>query len=458
VLAVPAPPAPPAPVLPPAVPAAPVGADAAPPAQADDIAAERDEDIAQWEYSLEEARASEVEADEPPSLFDEREQEAAADELFFDAADLTLNERKAEQAPVADTPPTDFEDEEPEPPPVPVVTNRPEPQPRADHAAPRASLSIASHDHDDLRFAADRGREPPADAADSRTAMTPLAIAMVLGLLLGAIAMYAYLSRQEARETLATDATQPAAPTTPEKPAGAAPTPSKEFSEQAVAQPGAKTPPASPPGVPADAAGRAGSGRANAPAAAPKPRAPAPPPAAAADPRTARLIVLSTPPGASVTINGRWSGRTPLTLDKLPLGNYVVRIVAPGYEVYREEVLLASSDESRTISERLRRSAAGARTSQPGSRETPTQPGSRPTPPLAPVPFVGSVFVDSRPRGATVFIDGKEVGTTPLKLSEISIGAHVVRLELKDHHTWTSSVRITSGEEQRVTGSLEPIR
>jgi hypothetical protein len=72
--------------------------------------------------------------------------------------------------------------------------------------------------------------------------------------------------------------------------------------------------------------------------------------------------------------------------------------------------------------------------------------------------FVGSMFVDSRPRGAKVFIDGKEVGTTPFRMPEISIGAHVVRLELKDHHTWTSSVRITSGEEQRVTGSPEPIR
>jgi hypothetical protein len=145
-----------------------------------------------------------------------------------------------------------------------------------------------------------------------------------------------------------------------------------------------------------------------------------------------------------------------LTVDDLAIGNYVVRIVAPGYDVYREEVFL-SSGGSRTISERLRRSAGAAR--QPQSRGTSTEPGTRPTPPLAPVPgFVGSMFVDSRPRGAKVFIDGKEVGTTPFKMPEISIGAHVVRLELKDHHTWTSSVRITSGEEQRVTGSLEPIR
>ena len=32
-------------------------------------------------------------------------------------------------------------------------------------------------------------------------------------------------------------------------------------------------------------------------------------------------------------INGKWSGRTPLTVDDLKFGKYVVRVVEPGYEV-----------------------------------------------------------------------------------------------------------------------------
>jgi hypothetical protein len=312
-------------------------------------------------------------------------------------------------------------------------------------------LTITSLGHDDLPLTGER--DVPAESSDSRMAMTPLAVAMVLGLLLGALGMFAWLSKREARESISTAATQtaPAAPATTapaDQPATTpTPPPTKEFSERAV----------TPPSATAESAGRAG---ARAPAPKPKPPAAADSPASpAAAVRTARLIVQSTPDGASVTVNGRWRGRTPLTLEKLPLGSYSVRIVAQGYDVYREEVLLSSAEESRTISQRLRRSATAARTSQPPPRGTPTQPGARPTPPLAPVTtFVGSIFVDSRPRGAKVFIDGKEVGTTPLKMPEIAIGAHVVRLELKDHHTWTNSVRITSGEEQRVTGSLEPIR
>jgi hypothetical protein len=160
--------------------------------------------------------------------------------------------------------------------------------------------------------------------------------------------------------------------------------------------------------------------------------------------------VRSTPAGAGVTLNGTWRGRTPITFDELAFGNYVVRLVAPGYVVFREEVRLSSTQASRTISQRLQREpTADARgTATPARTRTTTGSPA----------FTGSVYVDSRPRGAKVFIDGKQVGTTPLRMPELAIGEHVVRLELKDHHTWTSAVRITSGEEQRVTGSLEPIR
>ena len=300
-----------------------------------------------------------------------------------------------------------------------------------------------------MRLTGEADGETRIDADESRMPMTPLAVAMVLGMLLGALGVYAFLSRRDSRDAISTEATQQATPAPPDQRAAApAPPPQKEFSEQAVTQPPAKTPPsARPPDVPADAPGRTGT-----PATAAKPSTPAPaPPAAPTVPTAGRLIVRSTPDGANVTVNGRWRGRTPLTLEKLDFGNYVVRIVAPGYQVYREDVRLSSSEASRTISERLERSA-------PSTRATPADTTTRPTPPLAPVVFLGSVYVDSRPRGAKVFIDGKEVGTTPLKMPEISIGAHVVRLELKDHHTWTSSVRIAAGEEQRVTGSLEPIR
>jgi hypothetical protein len=66
--------------------------------------------------------------------------------------------------------------------------------------------------------------------------------------------------------------------------------------------------------------------------------------------------------------------------------------------------------------------------------------------------------VDSRPRGASVLIDGKPAGTTPARIPDISIGSHVVRLELADHRAWTVATRVAAGEETRVTGSLERVQ
>jgi hypothetical protein len=57
-----------------------------------------------------------------------------------------------------------------------------------------------------------------------------------------------------------------------------------------------------------------------------------------------------------------------------------------------------------------------------------------------------------------VLLDGREVGVTPMQLPDVRAGAHVVRLELADHRTWTASTRVVSGQVVRVTGSLERLR
>jgi hypothetical protein len=162
--------------------------------------------------------------------------------------------------------------------------------------------------------------------------------------------------------------------------------------------------------------------------------------------------VRSTPSRAGVTINERWRGRTPLVLEEVPFGKYSVRIVQPGYVVAREDFVLSSGDPLRTFSVRLQpettRSTAG--------RTAPARPA--PAEARRPETFTGSIYVDSRPRGARVFVDGKAVGTTPLSLPGVRIGAHVVRLELPDHRTWSTSTRVIAGGQARVTGSLERVK
>ncbi len=66
--------------------------------------------------------------------------------------------------------------------------------------------------------------------------------------------------------------------------------------------------------------------------------------------------------------------------------------------------------------------------------------------------------MDSRPRGARVLLDGQDVGTTPMRIPDVKVGSRAIKLQLADHRDWTSSTRVVSGQESRVTGSLERIR
>lgn len=277
------------------------------------------------------------------------------------------------------------------------------------------------------RYGEDRDMRAGTAAEPARPAMLPLALMLILGLLVGFAAGYAIGERGDAGMSraegeIAADAEPEPQPGTPasEDTAGAAS--GRTFSEGVI------TPPPVIPDAPPPDAESVGS------------------PAAA----SGRLVVRSTPSNAGVTVNGDWAGRTPLTLDELALGSYAVRVVADGFEVAQRNVRLTAADPSNTVNVRLARNAAAPppRRAAPPPQRAPAQPTT----------FTGSIYVDSRPRGARVVVDGKPVGTTPLRLPEIPIGSHVVRLELADHRAWTSATRVAAGQEARVTGSLERIR
>ncbi len=68
---------------------------------------------------------------------------------------------------------------------------------------------------------------------------------------------------------------------------------------------------------------------------------------------------------------------------------------------------------------------------------------------------MGSIFVDSRPQAARVIIDGRFVGTTPLRMPELSVGSHKVQLELAGHRSYSTTVGVKGGEQVRMTAALE---
>jgi len=87
-----------------------------------------------------------------------------------------------------------------------------------------------------------------------------------------------------------------------------------------------------------------------------------------------------------------------------------------------------------------------------GGQTAPATKKAAATPPVA---FEGSLVIASKPDGASVLVDGRPVGTTPMTVPSLSAGSHAIRLELAGYNVWTSSVRVAAGKMNRVTASLE---
>lgn len=72
-------------------------------------------------------------------------------------------------------------------------------------------------------------------------------------------------------------------------------------------------------------------------------------------------------------------------------------------------------------------------------------------------PMYGSINVVSSPVGATVYLDGKVVGITPLVLNNILADSHTVELEKKGYNKYSSTVSVLDGQEERIDAKLTNI-
>jgi hypothetical protein len=229
-------------------------------------------------------------------------------------------------------------------------------------------------------------------------------------------------------------------------PAAAGPTASVQVEEpEVIGEKNLPSPAATPPGraqtaprVTAPAAAASSTPPASKPTAAKSP-APAPPeretskpaPTRASAP-AGRLLVRSTPSGAQVRVDGRVRGKTPLVLRDMPLRVMRVSIEHSGFQPDLRRVALSAAQPTVTVDAKL----------------TPNAP---PTPEAT----TGSLLVESRPSGATVFVDGREIGATPLSLPGLSPGTRRIRLELAGFTPWVTTAEVQAGTRTRVAASLE---
>jgi hypothetical protein len=156
-----------------------------------------------------------------------------------------------------------------------------------------------------------------------------------------------------------------------------------------------------------------------------------------------RLLVRSSPSGSRVIVDRQDRGVTPATIRDLPIGVHQVRVVRDGYRTEERRVQISATRPAQSLAVDLERTtSAGARSTPPAASAT---NGS----------FVGALSIESRPPGAEVRLDGRVVGTTPTSIDQVDTGQHTVRIELAGYRLWSASVRVVTGERNRVTASLE---
>lgn len=136
----------------------------------------------------------------------------------------------------------------------------------------------------------------------------------------------------------------------------------------------------------------------------------------------ARVEIKSDPPGAEVTLAGRGAGSTPLVLPDVEAGSYEVELRKKGFVTERRALRVSAARPSEALSVSLQRA--------------------------------GTIRVASRPEGATVLIDGKAIGKSPLAVP-VTPGGHRVMVELKDRVPALRVVRAIVDETTEVAVKLE---
>jgi hypothetical protein len=140
----------------------------------------------------------------------------------------------------------------------------------------------------------------------------------------------------------------------------------------------------------------------------------------AATPKTGTAVLESVPDPADVLIDGKTAGKTPLTIE-LATGSHVVE--------FRRR------NDSRRFDIEV-----------PGGKATTRRVDWNAVP-------LGRLTARSEPPGAVVLVDGRERGTTPLTLEDVTLGQHVVVLR-SDQGSVRRTVQVTANEPALVSEAI----
>ncbi len=126
------------------------------------------------------------------------------------------------------------------------------------------------------------------------------------------------------------------------------------------------------------------------------------------------LQVSSYPTEAEVYVDGEKKGLTPITIDDLPLGEHFVEVTKENFNTWSQKIDVS---EYKVIQLMANLQATSA-----------------------------SISVDSDPEGATVYINDKQKGVTPLKVGNLDAGDYTLRVEKEGFAPYTEKITVSKGE------------
>ena len=133
------------------------------------------------------------------------------------------------------------------------------------------------------------------------------------------------------------------------------------------------------------------------------------------------LDIFSDPPGASVFVDGNYTGETPMNISKVAVGNHSIKLTKFGYDNKIIPVSVSAGE---------------------------------PLPVHKNLTGYGSIDIFSNPPGASVFVDGNYTGKTPMNISRVAVGNYSIRLTKFCYVDLTTRIQVSAGIPTSVSKPL----
>lgn len=148
-------------------------------------------------------------------------------------------------------------------------------------------------------------------------------------------------------------------------------------------------------------------------------------------PNTGNISVISSPKGASVYLDNVYYGITPTILNTVEQGSHIITFKLAGYEDWSQGIVVEPNNPV-SISPKL--------------TPTPTQTSTK-----------GSIYVDSSPQGADIYLDDKSENlVTPSTLTDVEPDSHTIILKKQGFDDCSITVNVEEGITVSISPQLNP--